>query len=690
MPENYDALFTPMQIGKTTIKNRIVLVAMEGTGIVEGQFGFKFNEHCREYYLDRAKNNVGLMIPGMLPVRSFAGNKFLGDAEKVMLGPVKELLDEIHSYDSKVFFQLGAGMGRVMVAIPILRKLYYNKFLGWTVKKLVGMDVHRMFRSPDAGLPNVWDTNIKSTAMTIAEIQETIREFGRAAELCKRAGVDGIEIHAVHEGYLLDQFTVSSTNHRSDAYGGCLENRFRFTCEIIKEIKKTCGADYPVSVRFSVESKMIGFNDGALPGEDYVEFGRDMSEGIAGAKILETAGADMLDADNGSYDSWYWAHPPMYMPLSCNLESVAAIKPHVNIPVVCAGRMENPDTASAALRSGKVDAIGIARQFLCDPAYATKVKENRVDDIRPCIACHNGCFGVSKYKGNPGDLPKIPMGHCALNPVTLAEEKYKITPAVQKKNIAIIGGGIGGMEVARLCTLRGHNVTIYEKSDELGGVFISATTPEFKEKDKMLLNWYIKQMKDLNVPIKFNTEVKPEQLASLGADEVVIATGAQPRLMPVPGAEKANVMEAIEYLRGKKETGHKVVVVGGGITGCEIAYDLIRKGKEPVIVEMLDDIMKIHGLSAANSNFLRDAFRHNNTPIHLEARVLEINDSEIIIETPAGQQTIAADSVITSIGYTSTPLVEKTGEHTHIVGDAAKVGNLLTVIWGAYDLGVAI
>lgn len=690
MPGKYDALFTPMQIGGATVKNRIVLAAMEGTGMVEGQMGFKFNPHCRNYYIERAKNNVGLMIPGMLPVRSFAGNKYLGDAEDVMMGPVKDLMDEIHGHGAKVFFQLGAGIGRAMVAIPMLRKLYYNRFLGWAAKTFAGMDIHRMFRSADAGLPNVWDTNIKSTKMRKDEIQDIVQAFGKAAALCKRAGVDGIEIHAVHEGCLLDQFATGCTNHRDDEYGGSLENRLRFACEIIKEIKKTCGGGYPVSVRYSVESKMIAFNAGALPGETYTEFGRDLQEGIEAAKILEAAGADMLDADNGSYDSWYWAHPPMYMPLSCNLDSSAAIKPHVNIPVVCSGRMENPETATAAVESGKIDAVGIARQFLCDAEYATKVKEGRADDIRPCIACHNGCFGVSKYKGNPGDLPKIPMGHCALNPVTLEEEKYKLTPAAQAKKVAVIGGGIGGMEAARLCTLRGHSATIYEKSGELGGVFISATSPDFKEKDKMLLEWYKKQMRDLNIDIRLNTEMTPEQLPALGADEVIVATGAKPRAVPEPGADGTNVMEAIEYLRGTRKAGQNVVVIGGGLTGCEIAYDLIRKGKNPVIVEMLDDILKVHGLSAANTNFLRDVFRHYETPIHLEARVVEIASSGVVIETANGKQTIPADSVITSIGYVPTPLVEAGGEHMHIIGDAAKVGNLLTVIWGAYDVALAI
>ena len=691
MGNQYEALFTPLKIGGVTIKNRIVLCAMEGTNLVEGMMGYEFNEHCPDYYVERAKNDVALMIPGMVPVNSVIGDSWLGDQEKIMMGPVKDLMKKIHAYDSKVFMQIGAGMGRAMVAIPMLRDLYYSKQQGKSMDMPVPVDIDKVFRSPSAGLPNVWDPGIKSTEMSKQEIHAIVKGYGKAAELCKRAGIDGVEIHAVHEGYLLDQFTIAATNHRTDEYGGSLENRFRFVTEIIQEIKKVCGDNYPVSVRYSVESKMIGFNIGALPGEEYKEFGRDLQEGIEGAKLLEAAGADMLNADNGSYDSWYWAHPPLYMPLNCNLETSAAIKPYVNIPVICAGRMENPDTAVQALTSGKVDGIGVARQILCDAEYVTKVREGRIEDIRPCLACHNGCFGVSKYKGNPGDMPKNQMGTCAINPATLQEHKYQIAPATNKKRVAVIGGGIGGMEAARLCSMRGHAVTLYEKSNELGGVFIAAGAPDFKEKDKMLIDWYKRQINNQNIDVKLNTEISSDNLASLDVDEVIVATGAVPKTLAIPGADRANVMEAIEYLRGRKSiSGDKVAVIGGGLTGCEIAYDLILKGKTPIIIEMMDDILKIDGLSAANSNFLRDAFRRYNTALCLEAKVVEISDSGVVVDTPQGRQTVEADSVVLSVGYTPAPVVNEGNDSIHIIGDAKMVGNLMNVVWGAYDVALAI
>jgi len=247
------------------------------------------------------------------------------------------------------------------------------------------------------------------------------------------------------------------------------------------------------------------------------------------------------------------------------------------------------------------------------------------------------------------------------------------------------------MEAARLCALRGHSVTLYEKSGELGGVFIAASAPDFKKKDKMLLEWYKRQLAALPVDLRLNREIKRDDLANLGADEIIIATGARPRRLPIRHLDRDNVMEAIEYLRGCKQVGERVVVVGGGLTGCEIAYDLVLKGKKPVIVEMLDDILKAKEISAANTNMLRDLIRCHKIPVELEAKLTEITANGVKIETPSGTRLIPADSVVIAVGYEpGTPLAEKDGGNVHIVGDALKVGNLMHVIWRAYDVAFAI
>ena len=516
-----------------------------------------------------------------------------------------------------------------------------------------------------------------------------IEAFAKTAKLCMDAGVDGVEIHAVHEGYLLDQFTMKYTNLRTDKYGGSFENRYRLPCEIVQRIKDRCGKDFPVSLRYSVVSKTKDFCKGAIPGEEYVEVGRDMEESEKAAKLLQDAGYDMLNADNGTYDAWYWAHPPAYMPLNCNLDDVAHIKKFVDIPVVCAGRMVAEDGAKA-IAEGKIDAMGVARQFLVDPEWITKMMEGREDEIQPCICCHNACFTMASYNGVACDndlMDTMHMARCALNPQTMQTKKYKITPAKTSKKIAVIGGGVGGMEVARVAALRGHKVTIYEKSDKLGGIFIAAAAPSFKEKDRQLIEWYIKQVSKLPIEVKLNTEVK--DIASLDADEVVVATGSKARSIPVPGV-KEYAMDACEYLLGEKEVGENVVIIGGGLTGCEIAYDLYLKGKKPVIIEMKNDLIAVKGICLANTSFLRDFFETNKVPVYLETGVSEIKSDCVIAKDKNGKEIkLPSDSVIMSVGYVPTPLAEKS-KKVHVIGDAKKVGNLRTVVWGAWDVAMKL
>lgn len=671
----YEALFTPLKVGGVTIKNRFVHAPMEGTAPLEWTTGYKFNEHAKEYLLERARNEVGLIIPGIITVKSMIGGKWLYKSGKKFQKELTEFMDEIHKNDCKMFIQLGAGFGRVMVMIDMLAGLMDKKFLAKMLK------VNRITASPSE-LPSVWDPKRKCPEITVEEIKEIIEGYGKGAKVLKDCGVDGVEIHAIHEGYLLDQFTIKNTNNRTDEYGGSLENRARFVTDIIKAIKAECGEDFPVVVRYSVTSKMRGFNKGALPGEKFEEFGRDYEESSKLAKILEEAGADALDADNGSYDSWYWAHPPMYMPLACNLEDAKFIKKHVNIPVFCAGRMEDPNTAVEVIESKEIDAVAIGRQFLADPEYVTKVKNDNLDDIKPCLACHNACFAVAQKPEGGANMASWGNGKCAITPYTLNESARKLKPLANKKKIVVIGAGIAGMEFARIATLRGHDVTIYEKSNELGGVFIAAAAPKFKEKDKMLLKWYAKQMKDLNIKIEFNHEVTEEELKTLEADEIIYAVGANRRNLNVDGGEKC--IDAIEYLRGEKEVGENVVIIGGGLTGCEIAYDAVLNKKKPVIIEAQQYILNMPLLCAANSNMLKEIIRYYNIPVYTSAKVLRITDNEVVIEKDGKEELIIADTVVKSIGYNNSGV--ETKGNFHVIGDAEKVGNLKDVIWTAYDL----
>ena len=682
MDKKFEPLFTPWKIGNVEIKNRIVLCPMGGTSLF-GWFelgGCHFDKEAANFFLERANNNVGLIIPGIAPLRDTFWGKWLWQNPK-MFDELKEFMDEIHKSGAKLFVQLTAGMGRSWAITELVAPLHKNKVTRTLIKPII--DTSHELASPSAQ-PSRWAHDIICPEMTKEQIHEIIEAFAKTAALCKKAGVDGVEVHAVHEGYLLDQFSIEFFNKRTDEYGGSFENRYRFAAEIVKAIKAECGNDFPVSLRYSVESKMKGFCEGAMPGEDYVEVGRNMAESEKAAKYLQDAGYDMLNADNGTYDSWYWAHPPMYMPQNCNLEDVSHIKKFVDIPVVCAGRME-PDVGANAVKEGKIDAVGVARQFLTDPEWITKMLEDRLEDIKPCICCHAGCFNFSSSKGhaNTQDLTDtMGLARCALNPKTMQSKKYKLTPAKKVKNIAIIGGGIGGMEAALVCAERGHKVTLYEKTDKLGGVFIAAAAPDFKEKDKALIAWYVRELSKYPIDIKLNTEIK--DVKSLNADEIIVATGAVAKNIPIKNIE--TTIEAVDYLLGKKEVGENVAIIGGGLTGCEIAYDLYLKGKKPTIIEMQDDLITTPGICLANTSFLRDFFKTNSVPVHLETKLNSINDGSITVTDKDGKQfDIACDSIIMSVGYNPTPLAKKGGK-IHVIGDAANVGNLRTVIWGAWDV----
>ena len=686
MDDKYQALFTPWKVGNVEIKNRIVLCPMGGTSLFGWMelTGCHFDKEAAAFFLERAKNNVGLIIPGIAPLRDTIWGKWLWQNEK-MFDDLAVFVEELHKTGAKIFIQLTAGMGRSWAIPDNFAKLHKNKVLRALVSPIINTSHELASPSP---LPARWDPSITTPEMTVEQIHEIIDAFGKTAALCKKAGVDGVEVHAVHEGYLLDQFTMDWTNKRTDEYGGSFENRYRFPVEVVQAIKAACGQDFPVSLRYSVESKVKGFCEGAVPGETYVEVGRNMAESEKAAKYLQDAGYDMLNADNGTYDSWYWSHPPMYMPQNCNLEDVSHIKQFVDIPVVCAGRME-PDVAARAIGEGCIDAMGVARQFLADGEWVTKLIEDRLEDIRPCICCHNGCFNFCHYEGHANDQDlsdSMGLARCAINPPTMQSRKYRIKPARRAKKIAVIGGGIGGMEAALVCARRGHKVTLYEKSGELGGVFIAAASPSFKEKDRALIAWYRRELERSSVQVKLNSEVK--SIVSVEADEVIIATGSKPVQLPIPGIEHG--IQAIDFLRGRKEVGDKVVIIGGGLTGCEIAYELYLQGKHPTIVEMKNDLIAVKGVCLANSSYLRDFFKANKVPVHLETKLCEVKPNGVEVCDRNGiKYELEADSVILSTGYRSNPLAQQ-DKHVHIVGDAAKVGNLRTVIWQAWDVAMKL
>ena len=691
MDEKYSALFTPWKVCNVEIKNRIVQCSMGGTSLFGWLEPNHFDKEAAYFLLNRAQDGVGLILPGMQCVRDqmgIPGRKWLYQNDQ-MFKQLKEYMVEFHKTGAKLFIQLAAGMGRSMAINGWMVKLAKNDFLNKLASPIV--DVQYCCASASE-TPNRWAEDVISRPLTVSEIKEMVDAFGKTAKRLREAGVDGVEIHAVHEGYLLDQFTMANWNFRTDQYGGSFENRFRFPVEIVQSIKRQAGKDFPVSLRYSVVSKTKAWGKGAMPYEtDFKEFGRDMEESERAVKYLGDAGYDMFNCDNGTYDAWYWAHPPQYMPDNCNLSYVEHIKQFTDKPVVCAGRMD-PVKAAEEIAAGRLDAVAIARQNLVDHEWVHKIMEGRQDEIKPCIRCHNGCFNFSKYKGT-ANLQKLDdslhLARCALNPTTMQHNKYKIVQTKKPKKVAIIGGGIGGMECALVLLQRGHKPVIFEKTNELGGLFLTASAMSFKENDKELVRWYRREIEKAGVEIHFNTEVT--DLGTLrGFDEIIVATGSVPRTMPtIPGFEKT--ITFTQLLKEKKEVGDKVLFIGGGQSSCEAAYDLILQGKHPIIVEYAPDLVAAQATCLANTSFLRDAMEYHKVPVYLESTVIKVGDGKVTVKDVKSGDTfeLECDDVVNGIGFVPTPVGGKDSK-AHLVGDCVAIGNLRTVIWRAGDVCMKI
>ena len=687
MNEKYAPLFTPFKIGNVEIKNRIVQCSMGGTSLFGWLEPCHFDKEAAYFLLQRAQKGVGLVLPGMQCVRDTMGRRWLYQ-NKRMFKQLKEYMVEYHKTGAKLFIQLAAGMGRSMAVTDWMVFLNKHPVLNKIASPIV--DVSYTCASASA-TPNRWQEDMLSRPMTVKEIHEMVDAFGKTAKMLRDAGVDGVEIHAVHEGYLLDQFTMENWNWREDEYGGSFENRFRFPVEIVQCIKRYAGDDFPVSLRYSVVSKTKGWGKGAMPYEtDFEEWGRDMAESEKAIKYLGDAGYDFFNCDNGTYDAWYWAHPPQYMPDNCNLADVEHIKKFTDKPVACAGRML-PETAAEEIAAGRLDAMAIARQNLVDPDWIIKIQEGREDEIKPCIRCHNGCFNFAKYKGTPNVQAledSLHLGRCALTPSTMQHNRYKIVPTKHPKKVAIIGAGIGGVETALVLKQRGHKPVIFEKTDKIGGLFLTASAMSFKENDKALIAWYEKEVEKQGLDIRFETEIN--DLGTLrGYDEIVVATGAVPRKMVIPGFEKC--LTFTQLLREKVPVGDKVLFFGGGQSACEAAYEMIKQGKHPIIVEFAKDLVPAQNVCLSNASFLRDALEYHKVPVYLEHTIREIKDKTVVIASKDGKNVfeVEYDDIVNGIGFVPAPVGGK-AKNVYRVGDCVTIGNLRTAIWRAWDVAMSI
>lgn len=657
----YSKLFSPIKIGSITIKNRFAMAPMGPLGLADANGGW--NQRGIDYYVERAKGGTGLIITGVTFFDQVVEKQDPSTVPNPLYKPVnfvktsREMTERIHAYGSKIFLQLSGGFGRV------------------TIPTNVG-DIPPI--APSA-IPHRW-LDKTCRAITVDEIHAIVKQFGEAAFHAKRAGFDGVQIHAVHEGYLIDQFAISMFNQRTDEYGGSLENRLRFAKEIVEEIKKTCGDDFPVTLRFSVKSMIKDWRVGALPGEDFEEKGRDTEEGLKAAKLLESYGYDALDTDVGTYDAWWWNHPPMYQKKGLYREYCKMVKEVVDIPVFCAGRMDNPDMALEAIENGECDVIDLGRPLLADPDYCNKLRCGKITQIRPCISCHEGCMGrVASYS----------LLNCAVNPQAARERVNAYEPILKKKKVLIVGGGVAGCEAARVLAIRGHQPVVYEKGSRLGGNLIPGGAPDFKEDDIALADWYTNELNRLGVHVHLNTELNEEEIKAMDYDTVILATGSKPKIFSL--GDDSHTYTAEQVLLKQKDAGKKTVVVGGGLVGCETALWLAQNGIHVTIVEALDKVMAVNGpLCAANKEMLEALLPFNGVEIITGAKVTEFANGEVKVDTKEGSKTIMSDSVILSVGYKEENTLYNNLQFDipdlYLLGDAKKVSNIMYAIWDAFEV----
>lgn len=657
----YSKLFSPIKIGSITIKNRFAMAPMGPLGLADANGGW--NQRGIDYYVERAKGGTGLIITGVTFFDQVVEKQDPSTVPNPLYKPVnfvktsREMTERIHAYGSKIFLQLSGGFGRV------------------TIPTNVG-DIPPI--APSA-IPHRW-LDKTCRAITVDEIHAIVKQFGEAAFHAKRAGFDGVQIHAVHEGYLIDQFAISMFNQRTDEYGGSLENRLRFAKEIVEEIKKTCGDDFPVTLRFSVKSMIKDWRVGALPGEDFEEKGRDTEEGLKAAKLLESYGYDALDTDVGTYDAWWWNHPPMYQKKGLYREYCKMVKEVVDIPVFCAGRMDNPDMALEAIENGECDVIDLGRPLLADPDYCNKLRCGKITQIRPCISCHEGCMGrVASYS----------LLNCAVNPQAARERVNAYEPILKKKKVLIVGGGVAGCEAARVLAIRGHQPVVYEKGSRLGGNLIPGGAPDFKEDDIALADWYTNELNRLGVHVHLNTELNEEEIKAMDYDTVILATGSKPKVFSL--GDDSHTYTAEQVLLKQKDAGKKTVVVGGGLVGCETALWLAQNGIHVTIVEALDKVMAVNGpLCAANKEMLEALLPFNGVEIITGAKVTEFANGEVEVDTKEGSKTIMSDSVILSVGYKEENTLYNNLQFDipdlYLLGDAKKVSNIMYAIWDAFEV----
>ncbi len=587
-------LFQPGRIGSLELKNRIVMAAM-GTGYCHHD-GYVLDEYIA-FMEERAKGGTGLLMTGVTRILSEVGMRpgSMGIYDDKLIPGLKKLTDAVHKHDSKIFMQLHHSGTRTSEETRAV------------IPSAPSAIVH--FR-----------TGVVPRALTLLEIEHLIEAFGQGARRAKDAGFDGVEVHGGH-GYLICQFLSPRANRRDDQYGGSVANRARFPCDIMREIRRVCGPDFPISFRVSAT--------------EYVEGGTDLEDTLQQVPLFVEAGADALHVSAGSDEALQWVTPDFNEPPACLTYLAQAVKKITKVPVIAVGKLGDPRVADKVLEDGIADFVAVGRPLLADAYLPKKAQEGRVEDIMLCIYCNNGCT----------ENRLIGRNRCAVNPELGQEAVYRFEKTKKKKKVVIVGGGLAGMETATIAAERGHDVHLYEKTGALGGQWIPATAAK-PQIGTLTVNME-RRLAASGAKVHLNMAMDAQGILKEKPDLVVVATGAKQNLPKIPGMEGKNIVMAWDVLDGSAKTGQEVVVVGGGLTGSDAAYFLARQGRRVSLINNRQVLVHVERLSKLT---LKEKLINNGVFLYpfskaesiTENGVNVINDGEIVF--------LKADTVVISVG----------------------------------------
>jgi 2,4-dienoyl-CoA reductase-like NADH-dependent reductase (Old Yellow Enzyme family)/NADPH-dependent 2,4-dienoyl-CoA reductase/sulfur reductase-like enzyme len=649
MSENrfFPRLFEPIHIGKVKIKNRIVQGPTERHS--PGPFG-EVTSKTIDYYVERAKGGFGLIVVG-------AGDVGLGgrSAHFLNLGHSRfilehcELTEAVHAHGAKIAIQLTA-VGR---NVPFGAYSEGQPVIGPSPipAMMVGEIPYPTPRALDKG-----------------EIYRIMDTFAQAAYRVRAGGYDLVQLHGAH-GFLITSFMSPLMNKRTDEFGGTLENRMRFPLGIVRRIREVAGGDFPIDFRFSAD--------------EFVKGGVTVEESPIMAKMLEDAGVSSLNVSAGIYESYWKCNDVMRNPEGWKAYIWEAVKKAVSIPVIAQGVLRSPDLCEKILSDGKADLVSLSRGAIADPEWPRKAAQGRTEDIRRCLSCnecHPGMGGLYRRDRWPC--------RCAINAEMGREGEFStLKPASTKKRVMVVGSGPAGLEAARIASLRGHDVTIYEKGKELGGPLQIAAAPPGKEKILWFRDYLITQLRKQGVKVELGTEVTADLVRRNNPDAVIVATGAVP-IIPEGIGERQDggVVTALEVLSGDAQiTGKKVVVAGGGMIGCETAEFLAGRENSVTIIEMLPAIAA--DMELLHKKVLVDSLKEEKVVFLTERRLIHVTDKVIVVENckTRERETIEADVLVLALGMQSrstlaTALEDQVSE-LYVIGDCVEPRRFMEAVY---------